>query len=121
MTNFKEFVNGIEIWLDDERDPNDPFVQKEFHSRPGMIWVKTADKAIELLNGGNVSYLSFDHDLGLGQTGYDVAKYIEEQAFNGKLSRLMWAVHSANTVGQKNIIFAMKKAEEFWSQNEKKS
>ena len=43
--------------------------------------------------------LDFDHDLGLGKTGYDVAKYIIENdiAIEG------FKVHSMNPVGVSNI------------------
>jgi len=42
--NFKEFAEQtMELWLDDERDPDDPYIQEDFHSaRPGLKWVKTA-------------------------------------------------------------------------------
>jgi hypothetical protein len=114
---FIEFLeNKISIWLDDERDPNDHGIQEDFHSFPGMTWAKTATEAIELLKTGKVEYISFDHDLGSMQagTGMDVAKWIEEQAFHGNIPKLSWTVHSYNPIGSKNIIRAMKKAEEFW-------
>jgi hypothetical protein len=114
MQTFKEFLQTMEIWLDDERDPNDPFIQEEFHSRPGMVWARTAEEAIELLKSNNVTYISFDHDLGMGKSGYDVARWIEEQAAQGNLRKLNWTVHTANPIGSKNIIMAMKSAERFW-------
>ena len=112
----------IEIWLDDERDPNDEFIQREFERniRPGMVWAKTAWDAISLLKQGNVSYISLDHDLGppAAGTGLDVAKWIEEQAFHGKFPRLKWSLHSANPAGVRNMMFAMKAAERFWDEQE---
>ena len=80
ITTFTDWIetksSGIELWLDDERDPDDPFIQEEFHARPGMTWVKSAGRAIQVLGGGDVTYMSFDHDLGPGAgTGYEVARW----------------------------------------------
>lgn len=105
----------IELWLDDERDPTDPYIQEEFGARDGMVWVKTAWAAISRLKDNNVSFISLDHDLGSGAgTGEDVAKWIEEQAYHGKLSRLDWSVHSMNIVGTKNIMAALFNANKYW-------
>jgi hypothetical protein len=120
MRTFKEFTESVKIslWLDDERDPNDSFIRKEFYSFPGMTWVKTAKDAIDLLRTGNVEYISFDHDLGPEEagTGSDVALWIAQQAFHGNLSELSgnWTVHSANPIGSGSIIQKMKQAERFW-------
>lgn len=112
----------MKIWLDDERDPRDPFVQEEFLAEPGMMWVKSSGSAINLLKSGNVNYISLDHDLGPGAgSGYDVARWIEEQAYYGRIPRLAWNVHSQNAVGAKNITRAMLKAEEYWRRRETKS
>ena len=43
--------------------------------------------------------VSFDHDLGMGKTGYDVAKYIVENHI--KLDA--YDIHSMNPVGVLNI------------------
>jgi hypothetical protein len=106
----------IKIWLDDERDPADNYIQENFGSSSDMIWVKTAHAAINRLKDNNVSFISLDHDLGPPNcgTGLDVAKWIEEQAFNGKLNALAWAVHSMNVIGSKNITRAMQNADKFW-------
>jgi hypothetical protein len=96
----------IKLWLDDERDPNNPFIQEDFHSQPEMV--KT----------GTVSYISLDHDLGPHEkeTGADLAEWIENEAYYGRLPKMNWAVHSLNFVGARYIIMAMKNAEKFWSQ-----
>jgi hypothetical protein len=110
----------VELWLDDERNPEDQFIQEEFGSRAGMLWVKTAWAAISRLKDGNVSFISLDHDLGHGKagSGADVARWIEEKAYSGELPRLAWAIHSKNVVGSKNIRAAMNNAERYWSKNE---
>jgi hypothetical protein len=74
----------------------------------------TADEAIELLETGQVDFISFDHDLGPAEagTGYDVALWIEEQAATNPAFRVPdWAVHSANPVGAVKIHKAMINAE----------
>lgn len=99
----------MKLWLDDIRPMPDDF----------DIWAKTAKEAYQYIDTGKVRYISFDHDLGDGETGYDVAVYIEMRAFNNDIPRIEWNVHSANPVGRENIIFAMKNADKFWSEYEK--
>lgn len=43
--------------------------------------------------------IDFDHDLGIGKTGYDLAKYIVENNIHLEFFR----VHSMNPVGARNI------------------
>ena len=108
----------MKLWLDDERDPVNPFIKKQFVANGDELWVKTAEEAIKQLETGTVDFISFDHDLGLGKTGYDVAKYIEEAAFFNKIPRLQWRVHSANPTGSLNISLAMRQADKYWDKNE---
>jgi len=107
----------VTLWLDDERDPNDPIIQREYGSTGDEVWVKTVEEVIPYLTGGLES-ISFDHDLGEGQTGYDLARLIEVAAFHNKLTRFNWRVHSANPVGKRNIRVAMMAADRYWSANE---
>lgn len=99
----------MNIWLDDIRDP-------KIHDPKGTwIWVKTADEAINALRTGNVKLISLDHDLGTDpDTGYTVAVWIEEQAWEGNLPELDWRVHSANPVGAKKIEAALFCADKAW-------
>lgn len=63
--------------------------------------------------------MSLDHDLGEGRaTGYLVARFIERRASEGKLARLFWAVHSANSVGAANMRAALQSADRFWASAE---
>lgn len=84
--------------------------------------VKTAADAVAALQSGEVEYISFDHDLGdeVNGTGYDVAKWIEEKAFNNEVPRLRHDVHSSNPSGAANIVAAMNQADAFWDRNEQK-
>ena len=80
------------------------------------------EEAIQLLETGLVAFISLDHDLGLEnnlfgeeRSGYTVAKWIEQKAYEGVLPELNWAIHSANPVGRNRMEHALKKADTFWS------
>lgn len=95
----------MRIWLDDERPMPEGFTHH----------VKTAHEAIELLKTGQVEEISLDHDLGDGNgTGYDVAKFIEEQAVTGQTTKFRVRVHSQNVVGRENIKAALRNALRAW-------
>lgn len=98
--------NGnIWLWLDDER----PMPSAYTHL------AKTATEAIDIIKSGQVVVVSLDHDLGDGcGTGYEVAKYIEENAVKGMLPPIRCYVHSMNVVGQKNIKIAIRNAYRAW-------
>jgi len=97
----------MKIWLDDERPMPTEF---DFHT-------KTAAGAIELLAAGAVTAISLDHDLGDdGGTGYEVACFIEQAAYNGTLSPIAVTIHSANPVGRERMEKAIDNARLFWSQ-----
>jgi len=100
----------MRLWLDDIRPMPEGF---DFHAR-------TASEAIEKLKSGDVTSISFDHDIGeeAAGTGYDVAVWIEEQAFSGLINRLAWSVHSANLVGARKIEIAMRFADSHWTKLE---
>ena len=101
----------IKLWLDDVRTPPDE----------SWTWVKTYDKALEYITRNVVSEISFDHDLGTKQTGYDVAKAIEYYAYYDIIVyRMVWHIHSANPVGRRNIEQAMQSADRFWLNREDK-
>lgn len=95
----------MKLYLDDVRS-----------TPAGWTRAYTAKEAIAYLETGKVTDISFDHDLGPEEagTGYQVANWIEEQAYLGKLPPLGWGVHSANPVGYQNISRAMESAERFW-------
>lgn len=86
------------IFLDDERDPpND-----------GRKWViaRSVDSATWLIEKfGCPHFISFDHDLGYGSTGYDLAKYLVEEDIQNKIlpCNFTFYVHSQNPIGKANI------------------
>ena len=96
----------MRLWLDDAREAPD-----------GWTWAQTYDKAVAALAVGTVEIISFDHDLGEKKTGYDVAKWIEQAAWEGRITRLGWDIHTANSPGRKNITLAMESAERAWARS----
>jgi gamma-glutamylcyclotransferase (GGCT)/AIG2-like uncharacterized protein YtfP len=96
----------IRLFIDDLRDPKEYNVQD-------VVWVKNYADAIEQLKTGKVVWVSFDNDLSEEKTGYDVAKYIEENVHGGNIPCPEWQIHSANPAGRLNIERAMKSAERF--------
>ena len=99
----------MRVWLDDERPMPEGY---DFHAR-------TAGELIELIRQGNVSAVSLDHDLGSIEngTGYDVAKFIEQGAFEASVNPIELTVHSANPVGSENIKRSFKNSRSFWSRH----
>lgn len=107
MIMIEEPPNPVALWLDDVRPMLGEF---NFHAR-------TASEAIAVLRVGVVEKISFDHDLGesMAGSGYDVACWIEKAAYFGYPRIPDWSVHSANSVGRKNINSAMANAEKYWN------
>ena len=74
-----------------------------------------------------MTLISLDHDLGeeANGTGYEVARWIEEDAFrwcqgeSTGLPPLQWAVHSQNPVGFGRMTQALRNADRFWSERGK--
>lgn len=88
----------MRIYLDDERNPKVlqfDHVVRSFNELFVLI-AETREK---------ISYISFDHDLGIGLTGYDAAKALCNMDMDhGVFSEdFTWDVHSANPVGSVNI------------------
>ena len=84
------------LFIDDIRNPFD-----YINSQHGdyVIEARNYRQAIEAFKDYKIDYVYFDHDLGLGKTGYDVAKYIVEHQIGIK----GFKIHSANPVGRFNI------------------
>lgn len=101
-----DFRGSKKVWLDDERPMPEEF---DLH-------VRTAREAMELIKSGVVHKISLDHDLGekSNGTGYEVAKFIEEGAFQGSIAPMEVSVHSANPVGSKNMRMCINNAKRFW-------
>ena len=99
----------MKLWLDDVRKPP-----------KGWVWAINYDEAVSHLMTGEVVEISLDHDLGMevignhkniligvesqtAKTGYDVACWIEEEVYEGRLTAPIMYCHSANPVGKGRI------------------
>lgn len=51
------------VWLDDLRDPKDPFIQTNYGADGTEVWVKSVQEALTLLETGTVTSISLDNDL----------------------------------------------------------
>lgn len=90
----------MKLFLDDIRKPI--YVLNGYDENEWTI-VTTAEKAIQHIQSGVVTHISFDHDLGTQLTGYDVAKAIEKLVIEKKIKMPIYYVHSSNPVGAENI------------------
>lgn len=84
----------MKLFIDDWRNP------------PDDTWIvaRDYDEAIKCLETGLISEISFDHDLGIGKSGYDIVCWIEMKLFTHEWSFVpKMSVHSMNPVGRKNI------------------
>ena len=81
----------MKVFLDDQRS-----APQGWHR---AYW---PDEVIELLNQGQVTELSLDHDLGDDSrgTGYDVIRWIEEAVATRGFNPPKISIHSANPVGR---------------------
>lgn len=109
----------MRIYLDDVRKTGDRSKDPESFTHRTYI----ASETIALLETGKVTHVSLDHDLdGDGElpseecgTGYDVARWIEEAAYNNLIPRLSWEVHSMNPSGASKMRAALTNADRFWT------
>lgn len=84
----------MKVFLDDERE-----------TPMGWIRVYWADEAIKLLETGDVTEISLDHDLGDDErgTGYDVILWIEEAVVTRGFRPPQIHVHSANSSARQKM------------------
>ena len=105
----------IDIWLDDERNPKDLNIIRDFGSKGTEYWAKNINEAKLIILTNNINSISFDNDLGEGQEeGYILANWIEEKAFNKEIPKMNWKVHSRNPVASKRIEQSMRNADRYW-------
>jgi len=62
-----------------------------------------ADFVEYITQNGLPDFISFDHDLGEDESGYDCAKYLVEYCIEYNLPLPKFSVHSQNPVGKENI------------------
>lgn len=96
----------MKIYLDDIRNPSDTYPS-------GDTWVlcRSVDEFERVLfeNSDEVEVISFDHDLGVDETGeevrsgYDAVCIVEKLVYEGVMEPPEMRVHSANPVGRRRI------------------
>ena len=84
----------MKVFLDDERATPEGWVR--------AYW---PDEVIQLLESGEVTDLSLDHDLGDDErgTGYDVILWVEEAVATRSFVPPSLAVHSANSAARQRM------------------
>ena len=93
--------NKFFLWVDDVRPINFNRVPKYYvpivaeNYKNAIKWLDTFKE-----NGAKV-IVDLDHDLGVGKSGYDIAKYLVENDF--PRLNFHYRIHSANPVGVENI------------------
>lgn len=99
------------LYIDDER------YLKTLH--PWVI-VRSYAEAINYFNNHGIpEYISFDHDLGNGPSGYDIAKWLVNADLDGTHKipdNFQFNVHSANPIGVINITECLRSYLRFRSQ-----
>lgn len=84
----------IKLFLDDERwCKEDEILVKDY--RQFTYFVKTF---------GLPDFISFDHDLGLEESGYDCAKWLVNYCLDNNFRLPKFDVHSQNPIGKENIL-----------------
>ena len=83
----------MNLYLDDLRSTPENFER-----------VYDYDEFVNFINKNGVpEFISFDHDLGEGKTGFDCAKFLVEFCLDNGVSDINFQVHSQNPVGEENI------------------
>jgi hypothetical protein len=99
----------VRLYLDDVRE-----------APGGWVRTHTPEETIGLLQTGEVTHLSLDHDLGLDteeseRTGYSVLTWPEEEVALGRWRFPLPAItiHSANPVGRERMLRAIGSIDRF--------
>jgi len=86
------------MYLDDERSPKT--------NHPWIVVRSYVEAVTYVREHGIPGYISFDHDLGTEESGYDFTKWLVEQDISKKYKfpdNFEYNVHSANPIGRVNI------------------
>jgi len=83
----------MNLYLDDIRQTPENFER-----------VYDYDEFVNFINKNGVpEFISFDHDLGEGKTGFDCAKFLVDYCLDNRITKINFHVHSQNPVGKENI------------------
>lgn len=70
----------------------------------GFVGVRSYKEFTDfIINNGLPDFISFDHDLGLEESGYDCAKWLVNYCLDNNIRLPQFDVHSQNPVGKENI------------------
>jgi hypothetical protein len=100
----------VKVFLDDER------VTPE-----GWVAARWPEEVIALLETGQVTALSLDHDLGddVHGTGYDVLCWLEEAVATRGFIPPSIRIHSANPSARQKMTLAVERIERFAQQQQR--
>lgn len=107
------------LFLDDNRNPTDPFMVNRSFIYVNYEWVivrSYADFVKVIKKNGIPKFISFDHDIsdfdeyGNELTGYDCAKWLVNYCDSKRLKLPTYFIHSQNTTGSRNIFHYLKNA-----------
>lgn len=97
----------IKLWLDDCRP-----------APTGWTLATTVAEAIALLRTGRVTHVSLDYHLTGREKGHQVATFIKEEAFAGRLPRLVWTTHTSDPDGAAHMREILSDADLFWAERD---
>ncbi len=98
---------AIKLWLDDWRP-----------APAGWTLATTVADAIALLRTGRVTHVSLDYHLIGREKGHQVATFIKEEAFAGRLPRLAWTTHTSDPRGAAHMRDILFDADVFWAERD---
>lgn len=97
------------LWLDDVRDPSYDNWLRDYapeydKDQNIVIWIECYRDFCEYITQeGLPDMIAFDHDLGVGKSGYDCAIWLVNYCIDYELSLPQWTIQSSNPVGRDNI------------------
>jgi len=101
---------NYKLFVDDLRTPRMVWymtLYAEFEHDDEWVVAENYDEAVDIIERcGCPQYISFDHDLGYGKTGMDLAKWFVDRVMDDNSfihPEFRYYVHSANPVGTANI------------------
>lgn len=101
----------MKLWIDDYRPMPVGFDRH----------VRTVAAAKEAIQEGIFALVSFDYHLGGDDTwdsGLTIARWVASEAYEGRIPRFQWAIHSDSKQGAAKIRWALEQADKFWTENE---
>jgi hypothetical protein len=89
------------MFLDDERVPSDGLIA----ATDNLAVCRNFDDAVATVERlGLPEHICFDHDLGEGKTGHDLAKWLVDFAMGCPIPPVIkYSIHSQNPIGAANI------------------